>query len=548
MEERKSTFKLPGWFLVFGLFCVVQVTTCPTRDAYLSNFDHGYQLGGGIQILRGKVPGVDVLVHYGPLVYYASALWYRLSGSLIGETLACAVGFAACLAIIYSLVTRHTKAVWGLLAACVCYWLEARYYKWYIWLFPLGTLWLLDSFAATAPARRIRGAALTGLWVGLGWLFRWDVGTLGGLACLAFFALIQTGKLLDRLRPPGRESVAFLLGFVFPLAAWSGYLLANRGWTGLFAYGTVTIRMSLELARSMALPLPPFSMADPLSPGSLLVIGYLFVPVTYLICGAWWLRAEAQDRRTRRTTLLLAIVLVGGSTFHQALHRKDGSHLLQVLPPATLGAMILVAELVAFRSRDGANAARPWAIQAMGVTYALLTLAIGLGLTPYGRTDLSPPANWSGGKLRELAHPLDSGKDSPVISALRLVREVTDRDDPILVFPFDSQYYAFVNRPASGRMTLYVPDVFSSPAAAQENLRAIRQAMPRVVLLSPLSTRPDSSVVGQLYGEIARSHSYLLEFITSHYTRRLFSSDQVVVLAPPEDLAIRPVTGETRAR
>ena len=171
--------------------------------------------------------------------------------------------------------------------------------------------------------------------------------------------------------------------------------------------------------------------------------------------------------------------------------------------------------------------------------YALLGVLVGLGLTPYGRTDLSRFRLWPKQRLLELAHPLDAAGGGPVLSALRLVREATDRDDPILVFPIDSQYYALVDRPVSGRMTVFVPGIFSSAVDAEENLRAIRQAMPRVVLLSPLITAPDSSPVGKLYSDIGKSHSYLVKFIKEHYTRRLFESDRVVVLAPAEDVSSR---------
>ncbi|MGO8902717.1 MAG: hypothetical protein ACLQU5_30880 [Isosphaeraceae bacterium] len=539
MKLSRKSLATFSCLLVFCVFCLIQVATCPIRDTYLNNFDHGYQLGVGIQVLRGKIPGIDVLVHFGPLVFYSSALWYWLSGSLVGETIACAVAYAACLAVVYAVVARHASTLSGLLAATVAYWLEARHYKWYIWLFPLGTLWLLDRVSGCSPRQRYRWVAATGFWVGLGWLFRWDVGTTGVLACLAFFALTQVGNPLVRLRPPGRTWAVFLLGFAVPLVAWSGYLVLNRGWPGLISYVSVTIEMSLALSRSMAAPLQPFNLSDPLSPASLLVVAYVLVPATYLICGALWLWAECQGRLTRRSTLLLAIALIGGSTAHQALHRRGGPHLLQTIPPAILGASLIVAELRELCSRRDTVGPRSRVIGSLGPLYALLVVLVGLSLTPYGRTDLSRFHLWPKQRLRELAHPLDAAEGGPVLSALRLVREATDRDDPILVFPIDSQYYALVDRPVSGRMTVFVPGVFSSAVDAEENLRAIRQAMPRVVLLSPLITAPDSSPVGKLYSDIGKSHSYLVKFIKEHYTRRLFESDRVVVLAPAEHMSSR---------
>ena len=105
-----------------------------------------------------KIPGVDMLTHYGPLVFYSSALWYWLSGSLLGETIACAIGYALCLAVIYAVVSRHVSAFAGVLAASAGYLLEARFYKWYIWLFPVATIWLLDRIVGTAPSGATAGS------------------------------------------------------------------------------------------------------------------------------------------------------------------------------------------------------------------------------------------------------------------------------------------------------------------------------------------------------------------------------------------------------
>jgi hypothetical protein len=426
-----------------------------------------------------------------------------------------------------------------LLATVAAYWLEARYYKWYIWLFPLGTLWLLERVSGSSPRQRYGWVVATGFWVGLEWLFRWDFGTTGLLACLVFFALTQEGKLLARFRLPGRTWAVFLLGVASPLGAWTGYLVLSRGWLGLISYLSITMEMSLALSRSMTAPLQPFSLHDPLSPASLLVLAYVMVPSTYLTCGVLWLLAECQGRAMKRSTLLLAIALIGGSTAHQAWYRRDGAHLLQTIPTAILGASLIVAELRELCTRRESVGPRSWVCGSLGPLYALLVVSVGLSLTPYGRTDLSRIHLWPNQRFLELANPLDAAGGEPVLSALRLVRALTDRDDPILVFPIDSQYYALVDRPVSGRMTGFVPGVFSSTVDAEENLCAIRQAMPRVVLLSPLVTAPDSSPVGKLYSEIGKSHSYLVKFIKEHYTRRLFESDRVVVLAPAEDLSNR---------
>ena len=98
----------------------------------------------GVQLLHGKLPGVDILTHYGPMVFYSSAAWYWLSGSLLGETIACAAAYALCLTIIYALLAACLKAGGPLrrVRPPIC---SKPGLKWYIWLFPLGTIWLLDQ-------------------------------------------------------------------------------------------------------------------------------------------------------------------------------------------------------------------------------------------------------------------------------------------------------------------------------------------------------------------------------------------------------------------
>ncbi len=518
-------------WLIFALLGFAQIATCPTRDSYLFNFDHGYQLGVGVQVLHGKIPGVDILTHYGPMVFYASALWYWLSGSLLGETIACAIGFALCLAIIFALVSRHVSTIAGLLAASTGYLLEARFYKWYIWLFPLGTIWLLDRIGGAERQGRNRMAATTGIWAGLGWLFRWDVGTTGAMACLAFLMLTRA-RTDSGLRFPWRSSFVFVASFVIPPLGWFGFLLFDRGLTGLSFFVRASIKGAIELSRAMALPLPSFNLADPLSPASTVVLAYWLVPAVYLICGLFWLMAELRGQPTRRTRLLLAIALIGLSTFHQCLHRKGATHLLQVIPPAIIGVCVVTSVLYDYVSGAAVPGMRSRAVRYLGAGFFLVFMIAGLGLLPSGRADLSvfqlPP--WQ--KLRELAHPLDAAGGGPLRFALRLVRELTKRDDPILVFPVDSQYLAFLDRPVSGRLTVFVPGFFDSGDEADKNLQAIRQAMPRVVLLTPTIAGADPARPWAFLQDSAKSHDYLARFIQENYTRKLHESDRCIVLSP----------------
>ena len=522
--------------MVFMFLSFLQIASAPTRDSFLNNYDHGYQLGMGVQVLHGKVPGVDILTHYGPMVFYSSAAWYWLSGSLLGETIACATAYALCLTIIYTVLARHVSGMAGVLGALAGYLLEARFYKWYIWLFPLGTVWLLDRVSGSTPEARKRWVAATGLFVGVGWLYRWDVGTTGAGACLVYLYL--TGSdLKSGVKVPWRGWGAFGLTFILPPLAWFVYLLIDRGWAGPSFFVWASLKGAVNSTRAMALPLPRFNAADPLSAASVVVLAYGMLIATYLVCGTIGLIAEWTSRSSPRSRLMLAVALVGLSTFHQGIHRKGAHHLLQIIPPAIVGSCLLFSILYEHIASSTAAGLRARAVRYLGFAFVLGAAITGLGLVPSGRVDLSSVQMWPRRKLRALAHPLNArpGPGVPLLSVLRQVRDATDRNDPILVFPVDSQYLAFLDRPVSGRLTVFVPGFFDSGVEVERNLEAIRKSMPKVVLVAPVTGGTDPARSSLFHQDSAKSHAYALRFIEENYTRKLYECDRCIVLLRAEE-------------
>jgi hypothetical protein len=518
--------------IVFVLLGFLQLATTPTRDSYLRNYDHGYQLGAGVQVLHGKTPGVDILAHYGPMVFYASALWYRLSGSLLGETIACALGYALCLAIIYALISRHVSRIAGLLGASAGFLLEARFYKWYLWLFPLGTIWLLDRVAGSTSQARRPWIAATGLWVGLGWLFRWDVGTTGAAVCLLYLLFIACSRE-NGVQLPWKNWAAFGLPFVLPPLAWFIYLFSSRGWAGPSFFVWQSLNGAVNVSRAMTIPLPSFNPADPLSPASVIVLGYALLIAIYAVCGLMGLYAEWQGQSTRRSRLLLAVALVGLSTFHQGFISKGSYHLLQVIPPLIVGFCVLISVFYERVASSNFTDMRARAVRFVGFAFLVSGVIAGLGLMPAGRVDLSSFRPWPSHRLRELAHPLEATQNhgAPLLSVLRKVRAATDRNDPVLVFPVDSQYLALLDRPVSGRLTVFVGGFFDQGIEAEKNLEAIRRSMPKFVILTPELGSADLARSSRFHHDSAKAHGYLLQFIEANFKRKFHECDRCVVLA-----------------
>ena len=87
-SDRARVDHFLPWIVFFGSFAFI-LLKAPGLDYFLSSRDHGYQLSIGSQVLMGKVPGIDVIISYGPLAMYTSSVGLWASGSLIGETVFC---------------------------------------------------------------------------------------------------------------------------------------------------------------------------------------------------------------------------------------------------------------------------------------------------------------------------------------------------------------------------------------------------------------------------------------------------------------------------
>lgn len=157
-REASRIDQAMSWTVLLGFF-LLMILQSPGLDYFLNSRDHGYQLCIATQILLGKVPGIDVITAYGPMAMYTSALGLKLSDSLIGETILCTGGYSLCLFLIYWLVKNHSTICLGLVAAWAGFLVEARFYKWYVWLIPLGSLWALHCYLMSPAANRWRWAA-----------------------------------------------------------------------------------------------------------------------------------------------------------------------------------------------------------------------------------------------------------------------------------------------------------------------------------------------------------------------------------------------------
>ena len=346
--------------LVLACTLVALLWQAPPAEFYFTSQDHGLQLCGGEQVLQGKIPGLDLFSPYGPLVFYSSALGIALSGSLIGETVLCSFGYATALWLVYLVVSRHASRLAGLLAVAASYLMLARFYKWYVWLFPLAVLLALDGYGAASRSGRRTRAFAAGLLVGIQWLFRFDMGTTGFIAAATFMIIVESACSVHSLRRCAGPLAILVAAAAAPLGAWFGLLLRIGGLGACREFVAMLCDGTNSMLAVSGHPPAPFEWTHPLSPASLLYAAYVLAAVTYLRCGFLGLKAEIRRQPSPRSCALLVTTLVGLSVLHQALHRCDGYHFLQVIPPVIVGAALLLDEW--FRARQEILAQRRTAL------------------------------------------------------------------------------------------------------------------------------------------------------------------------------------------
>jgi hypothetical protein len=505
----------------------------PGREFYFRSFDHGVQLSIGQQILLGKLPGRDVLIASGPGAMSVSAVGLWASHSLLGETILCAAGYALALTLIYRVTARAAPWWLGVSAVIWAGLLLARFYKWYVWLFPLTLLWALPRLPVLSPSGRIRWCLGVGLLLGIEWLFRFDLAGTGMIVATVWLVFYRHPPQTpaSRLVP---EMLLLVAAFLVPVAAWFGVLASAGGWLACADYVAMTLHGSTGVATKMALSLPALEWSTPWSPASVLVLASCGAPATLLLSGALGLRNELtaandanpstpSDARTRSSRTLLAAALVGASLWHQALHRRDAQHLLQVLPPV----------IVALHVLAGGSCTRAGAMRKLSLAWCVGCLLVGVGLVPRGADDLSK--DWHlVSRYRGLLHPLDRLEAVPAASAIAWVRQHSRPEDSILVFPVDCQYYALVNRRQAGLICAYFPGVFDAAPWPERDHAALLQSHP-VFAMVPTSFVDENVRKDRFHADCIAARPEMAAFVRAHFPRIAFQSGGVTVLAQAEE-------------
>lgn len=526
---------------VFAGLLLLLLLKAPTLEHYFHDPDQGQQIGLGREVFFGKIPGVNGVAYFGPMVAFTSALGFWLSGSLLGETLICAGGYAAALWIIFFVTSRYTTRLAGLAATAFAYVLLARFYKWYLWFFPLALILLFHCYLHAPPDRRRRWVWLAGTLLGVEWLYRHDFGTTGVMASLALLAIFEGRGSWGSLRRFFANAACLIAAFSLPLLIWFGYLAHVGGLAACHDYLATTYSGSVSNLKAGTLgnvhgpifPMPHFNRRMPLSPDSVLALSLMMVSLTSVIGMAIGLGAEIRGRCNARTRILLVVALFGLSTIHQAWYCCDGHHLLQVTPAAVIGAALLMCFFL-----DGPwFAGRPHAwnrvVRFVGLAYFATLFTCVLGMMPAGRNDQAELSLWPRARYAALAHPLTSRSEDPAAAAIAKIRELADCRQSMLVFPFNCQFYALADRRMSGIIYAYFPGIFQASPWSDRNFQAIQRDKPAVVVVrsdffDPLPAQKD---LEQLSRE---AHPDVDQWIRKNYTKIVFNEGRIMLLVPSQ--------------
>jgi hypothetical protein len=508
------------------------VTRVPTVERFLANADHGYHLAAGAELLRGRLPGVDVFINYGPLAaLLGAATLYVTGGDLVAEALLCAAAWAVTVWMVFRLMRRNFGATAGWCAGISAFISIPRFHKWWVWLVPLAALVAIGAPSAVPSRRRWLAA---GVVCGLAALMRPDL----GLATLA--ALVTIG-LVDVLVGRGVSSpgawMPLALGFALPPVLWGLTLLTLAGPDGLGRAIAVVPEMVSGTVASFRKPPPPLRLDDPFSPGTAHAFALRLLPATEfvaIVVGLWLYRDRSRglDRTGR---LLMACGVMGLASYHHTVYRADIHHLWQGIWPLALTVPALAA-VAARLVRLDVDAPRWPGRLLMTLAVVLVVLsAIGLwpilaqrhiDLAPYGRAPLAGLAALRQGVAAAPAHPY--------AQLVGTIARMTTASDEVLMLAYGPQLLVFARRGASGPTVAYQRGLFDSASWRRERLIQFRRRPPALVVV-PNSLRqldPDE--------DLRVSLPEIYELVRRDYPQIVDRQGRYTLLAPAP--SVRPPT------
>ena len=464
------------WVIACVMAAAWLLLQVPSPGKFLTDADWGHQLAGANQILFGEHPNIDWRSTYGPLTFYASALFQVLfHGAPLGEIVLMLLGYFASYMVMFRLLKSASGRYWialGILAFALL--VVPRTYKHYILLWPLlslGAIWLYMK-APSLPRLWLLAAiiAITGL-------FRPDYGAYTTLAAIIGFAACEgnAGKRLPR--------ILGLVGAIVICA--SPWLIFAGIHHGIGDYVRDNFLISVQHAEGSALPFPrPNVMLGFSSDDNVRFFGlvtFLLVPACSAVI-LWFSRKDVP--RAERDRVIVAIALAQFCLI-QGLHKIDPGHFFQAIPMTfiPLGWML-------GRIGVGWESVR---VKAFAVVAGVLLLfpflctvkmALAKSRRPetFSYLEIADDLSTFTSKEAVLAAIPAGAPQHWIVQTMDYVRANTKPGEKITVLPAFPNLIYFSNHPFSGGQMVIVPGYFTDDEDQQRFLKGLRRDQVSVVV------------------------------------------------------------------
>ena len=474
-ENRHSVIWMAAVFLLAASYLALRI---PDADFLLISPDQGYQMALGMAIAKGGLPGFDFITQYGPAVAFASYLGFAVTGTVVGEMLLSAAGYAGTVAIGAVIVRRSAGGLFGLLAAIAMLLWFPRFYKWYYALFPLIGIVCAQSYYQRW-VRDERSVLLLAVWsqlVGLAWLFRYDLGLEGGVFGVIALLAAHWRSVRSRWRNANKNLILFAFGtLVLPLL-YMAAILAARGSHQLMLFTRSIYDGAVDTVDFYRIPPFQFRFGSPLSAENALALWQIMIPITCVTGGIAGIKVLSQGTSAERSKgySLFCCSLVTLGVYPQSLHRADLQHLLQVIYPFIItGALLCSFYLVNIRTLS-------WPFRVAGGAAIIAAIATMLRLVPGAAFDLGSMSRDPVRQWRLLADLPASRTGNAIADMAEALQRLTPGDAKIFLVmtPTDMPLLFFAQRVQAGILPVYEKGMFSGPFWLQQNRTSLESSPP----------------------------------------------------------------------
>lgn len=464
--------------------------------------DHFDHLSKARQLLHGEYPVRDFFDPGRPLTVGLSAVVLSLShDTLLGEAVLTMAAIAIGVMLVFWLTRRYAGSLlWGYWAAACTLLIEPRLYNYPKVLVCMVAIWLIGRYLDAPSDARALGL---GIWGGVGFLFRHDLGVY--LAVMTLAALLSrraraSGHTVRRLVVVGAAAALIAMPYFIYLQqvdALGG--VATQGGEGLISAASVTWRPFVA----------PGGNQEWLRIDAENWLYYLFLLTPPIALLAWLARGVTPAFSDHIMTLAVLCMMLMLFLIRGNLDSR--------LPDVAAPSFVLTAWMLAALFDAGRRRGRylGWTQSAAAVAIAALAAVSVQPLVNWqstrrmARAVVRLPASLSEPMARLRADPLEAwerqGGTSGVRGLARWMRSCTSTDDRFLVFGYHPEVFFHARRLFAGGMVFFHAGYFSSPAEQELTVERLRRQNTPFVIVEE-SVMPALDGTYALVGAYVREH------------------------------------------